>query len=113
MLLFLSSMMNGNHEKHQLPVVMLGKGGGRIKTGRVLDYADKPSRKVCSLYLVLMDKAGVPVFFSSWRFSPARAGEAFPRPIPLASRRSITSRVPRFDLRDRSLRQHAHHGAAE
>ena len=38
---------------------MLGRGGGQIKTGRVLDYLGKPNRKMCSLYLSLMDKAGV------------------------------------------------------
>jgi len=59
MLLFLSSMMTGNHDNQQLPVIMLGRGGGQIKTGRVLDYLDKPNRKMCSLYLALMDKAGV------------------------------------------------------
>jgi hypothetical protein len=59
MVLFLSSMMTGNHDNQQLPVVMLGSGGGQIKTGRVLDYLDKPDRKMCSLYLSLMDKAGV------------------------------------------------------
>ena len=59
MVLFLSSMMSGNHNNQQLPVVMLGSGGGQIKTGRVLDYLDKPNRKMCSLYLSLMDKAGV------------------------------------------------------
>ncbi len=59
MILFLSSMMTGNHNNDQLPVVMLGGGGGRIKTGRVLDYLNKPNRKMCSLYLSLMDKAGI------------------------------------------------------
>jgi hypothetical protein len=59
MVLFLSSMMSGNHENNQLPVVMLGGGGGQIKTGRVLDYLNKPNRKMCSLYLSLMDKVGV------------------------------------------------------
>ena len=59
MLLYLSSMMTGNHNNDQLPVVMLGGGGGQIKTGRVLDYLGKPNRKMCSLYLSLMDKAGV------------------------------------------------------
>jgi hypothetical protein len=59
MLLFCSSMMTGNHNNDQLPVVLLGKGGGQIKTGRVLDYLGKPNRKMCSLYLSLMDKAGV------------------------------------------------------
>ncbi len=59
MLLFLSSMMTGQHDNQQLPVVLLGRGGGQIKTGRVLDYLDKPNRRMCSLYLALMDKAGV------------------------------------------------------
>ncbi|AWM42303.1 hypothetical protein C1280_18460 [Gemmata obscuriglobus] len=59
MILFCSSMMTGNHNNDQLPVVMVGRGGGRIKTGRVLDYLGKPNRKMCSLYLALMEKAGV------------------------------------------------------
>jgi hypothetical protein len=57
--LYCSSMMTGNHNNDQLPVVVLGKGGGRVKTGRVLDYLGKPNRKMCSLYLSLMEKAGV------------------------------------------------------
>jgi len=59
MILFLSSMMTGNHDNKQLPVVLMGSGGGQIKTGRVLDYLNKPNRKMCSLYLSLMDKVGV------------------------------------------------------
>jgi hypothetical protein len=59
MILYLSSMMTGNHNNDQLPVVMLGGSGGRIRTGRVLDYLGKPNRKMCSLYLSLMDKCGV------------------------------------------------------
>ncbi len=59
MIMMCSSMMTGNHNNDQLPVVMLGKGGGQIKTGRILDYAGKPNRKMCSLYLSLMEKAGV------------------------------------------------------
>ena len=59
MILYLSSMMTGNHDNDQLPVVLLGRGGGQIKTGRILDYLGKPNRKMCSLYLSLMDKMGV------------------------------------------------------
>jgi hypothetical protein len=59
MILYLSSMMTGNHNNQQLPVVLVGRGGGRIKTGRVLDYSGKANRRMCSLYLALMDKAGV------------------------------------------------------
>src|SRR5947209_2024259 len=59
MILFCSSMMTGNHNNDQLPVVLLGRGGGAIRTGRVLDYLGKPNRKMCSLYLSLLDRAGV------------------------------------------------------
>lgn len=59
MLMYCSSMMTGNHNNDQLPVVMVGRGGGRIKTGRVLDYLGKPNRKMCSLYLSMLDKVGV------------------------------------------------------
>ncbi len=59
MILFLSSMMTGSHNNDQLPVVLLGGGGGKLQSGRVLDYLGKPNRKMCSLYLSLMEKAGV------------------------------------------------------
>jgi hypothetical protein len=59
MILFLSSMMTGGHDNKQLPVVMLGRGGNQIKTGRILDYLSKPNRKMCSLYLSLMGKMGM------------------------------------------------------
>jgi hypothetical protein len=59
MVLYLSSMMTGGHNNQQLPVVLLGRGGGRIKTGRILDYLGKSNRRMCSLYLSLMAKAGV------------------------------------------------------
>jgi hypothetical protein len=59
MVLYLSSMMTGGHDNNQLPVVLLGRGGGQIQTGRILDYLGKPNRRMCSLYLSLMDKAGV------------------------------------------------------
>ncbi len=59
MLMYCSSMLNGGHNATQLPVVILGRGGGQLESGRVLDYLDKPNRKMCSLYLSLMDKFGV------------------------------------------------------
>jgi hypothetical protein len=59
MLLFCSSMLTGSHEARQLPVVVLGGGGGRIQGGRVLDYREKPDRQLCRLYLSLMDKMDV------------------------------------------------------
>lgn len=59
MILYLSSMMTGGHDNRQLPVVLFGRGGGQIRTGRVLDYLNKPNRRMCSLYLALLDRAGV------------------------------------------------------
>ena len=59
MILYCSSMMTGGHDATQLPVLMLGGGGGRIRGGRVLDYKEKPNRQMCRLYLSLMDKMNV------------------------------------------------------
>jgi hypothetical protein len=59
MLLYCSSMMTGNHNNDQLPVIMLGGAGGRIQGGRVLDYSGKPERQMCRLYLSMMDKMNV------------------------------------------------------
>jgi hypothetical protein len=58
-LLFCSSMLTGSHDATQLPIAVLGGGGGRIKGGRVLDYKEKPERQVCRLYLSLMEKMEV------------------------------------------------------
>jgi hypothetical protein len=58
-LVFCSSMLTGSHDATQLPLVILGGGGGQIQTGRTLDYLGKPNRKMCSLFLSLMDRFGV------------------------------------------------------
>jgi Protein of unknown function (DUF1552) len=57
-----SSLFDGDaHSAEQLPVLLTGKGGGTIKTGRVLNYLDRPDeqRKVCSMHLSLMDRMGL------------------------------------------------------
>ena len=59
MLLYLSSMLTGNHDNQQLPVVMLGRAGGQLQTGRILDYLGKPNRRMCSLYLSMLDIVGM------------------------------------------------------
>jgi hypothetical protein len=56
MLLFCSSMLTGQHDATQLPVVMLGSAGCQIKTGRTLDYSGNPNRQMCRLYLSVLDK---------------------------------------------------------
>ena len=60
-LMYCSSMLTGSHDATKLPVAILGKGGGRLDTGRVLDYAGKSNRKMCSLFLSLLDKFGMPM----------------------------------------------------
>jgi hypothetical protein len=60
--LWLSNMYSGSaHDNSHLPVLTLGGLGGAIETGRVLNYRDKgdENRKLCSLYLSLMDRMGV------------------------------------------------------
>jgi hypothetical protein len=59
MLLFCSSMLTGGHDATKLPVVLLGGAGGQIRGGRVLDFLGKPNRKMCSLYLSMLDKCGI------------------------------------------------------
>jgi hypothetical protein len=61
-LMLASSLFDGDaHSANQLPILLAGKGGGSLKTGRVLEYLDKgdDNRKVCSLHLSLMDRMGV------------------------------------------------------
>jgi hypothetical protein len=61
-LLFLSNMWSGSkHDSNRLPILMAGGLGGTIQTGRVLDYMDKGdgNRKLCSLYLAIMERMGV------------------------------------------------------
>ena len=59
MLMLCSSMLTGHHNATQLPVVMLGGAGGRIKGGRNLDYLKNPNRQMSRLFLSMMDKMNV------------------------------------------------------
>ena len=59
MLMLCSSMLTGHHNASQLPVVMLGGGGGRIQGGRNLDYLKNPNRQMSRLFLSMMDKMNV------------------------------------------------------
>jgi hypothetical protein len=61
-LLWLSNMWSGSqHDNSTLPLLTVGGLGGTLATGRVLNYRDKgdENRKLCSLYLSLMDRMGV------------------------------------------------------
>ena len=62
LLMYASSLFDGDaHSADRLPIVLAGKAGGALKTGRVLDYLgqENENRKICSLHLSLMDRMGV------------------------------------------------------
>ena len=61
MVVLCSSMLNGHHDASQLPVVLLGGGGGRIQGGQNLDYLGKDDRQMCRLFLSMMDKMDIHV----------------------------------------------------
>jgi hypothetical protein len=61
-LMFLSNLWAGRlHTSTRLPVVLAGGLGGTLETGRALDYleAGDENRKMCSLYLGIMDRMGI------------------------------------------------------
>ena len=61
-LMFLSNLWIGRkHDNTRLPLVLAGGLGGTLQTGRTLDYigAGDQNRKMCSLYLSIMDRMGI------------------------------------------------------
>ncbi len=61
-LMFLSNLWIGRkHDNFRLPLILAGGLGGTLKTGRALNYlkAGPENRKMCSLYLSLMDRFGI------------------------------------------------------
>jgi hypothetical protein len=60
LILFGSSLRDGNsHDPHNLPLVLAGRGGGRIRTGQHLVYEqDTP---LANLYVAMLDALGAPV----------------------------------------------------
>jgi hypothetical protein len=61
-LLFLSNMWSGTkHDNKKVPVVTIGGLGGKLETGRALNYFETgdENRKQCSLYLGIMDRMDV------------------------------------------------------
>jgi hypothetical protein len=61
-LMFLSNMWSGSqHDSTKVPLVLVGDLSGTLETGRVLDFTSRSddNRKLCSLYLSLMDRMGI------------------------------------------------------
>lgn len=61
-ILFVNNMWSGaKHESTRLPVLTVGGLDGQLQTGRVMEFAEKDAseKKLCSLYLGLMQRMGV------------------------------------------------------
>jgi hypothetical protein len=59
MIVYGSSLSDGNRHSHEdLPVIILGRGNGKLNSGRHLVYDDKPP--MTNLFLTLLHKLGVP-----------------------------------------------------
>jgi hypothetical protein len=61
LLMCCSNLFDGDrHQADEMPILLAGRGGGRLTPGRVLDYSGRPDddRRACSLYLSLMDRMG-------------------------------------------------------
>ncbi|MBI1353357.1 MAG: DUF1552 domain-containing protein [Acidobacteria bacterium] len=59
MVVYGSGISDGNkHWHHDLPIVMVGGGGGTIRSGRHVSYSGETP--MTNLYLSLLDRAGVP-----------------------------------------------------
>ena len=61
MLMLCSSMLNGQHDATQLPVVLLGGNAMGIQGGQNLDYSQQSERQMCRLYLSMMKRMGVEI----------------------------------------------------
>jgi len=64
MILFGSNMLNGDiHDGRDLPLILAGGGGGKLKSGLNLDYSKRaePEQRLCNLHLSLAQNMGVPM----------------------------------------------------
>jgi hypothetical protein len=62
-LMFVNNMWSGSrHDSTKVPLLTAGGLGGTLETGRVLDYTERgdDNRKLCSFYLSLMHRMGLP-----------------------------------------------------
>lgn len=60
MILFGSSFSDGNrHDPNNLPIILAGKAGGKIKPGRHI--ACEKNTPLCNLYVSMLDRMGTPV----------------------------------------------------
>lgn len=59
--LWASGMSNGNrHARENLPILLAGRAGGTVKSGRHIDFNWKKLTPVANLYVEMLKRAGVP-----------------------------------------------------
>jgi len=64
MFLFGSNMRDGDkHNPYDLPLIIAGRGGGSIDSGRHLDFRERPAenRLLCNLHLAMAQRMGCPI----------------------------------------------------
>ncbi|MDG1892148.1 MAG: DUF1552 domain-containing protein [Verrucomicrobiota bacterium] len=64
LLLFCSNLFDGDrHQASEMPMLLAGRGGGNLQSGRVLDYSIQADeeRRACNLYLSIMSRMGLSV----------------------------------------------------
>lgn len=62
-LMFVNNMWSGSrHDSNRVPLLTVGGLNGTLQTGRVMDFAerDNDQRKLCSLYVSLLQRMGLP-----------------------------------------------------
>jgi hypothetical protein len=83
MLLFGSGLRDGNsHNPHNLPLVLAGRGGGTIETGRHLVYPK--NTPLCNLYCSMLRRMGTPV--ERFGDSTGELADLGPMPAPAGRR---------------------------
>jgi hypothetical protein len=56
-IMYAAAMHGGNHQSNQLPVMLIGGGGGTLRTDQHIKYADTPGdRPMRDLYYTLLNK---------------------------------------------------------
>jgi hypothetical protein len=61
MVLYASGMSNGNrHARENLPILLAGRAGGKLATGRYIDFNWKQRTPLANLYVEMLNRAGVP-----------------------------------------------------
>jgi hypothetical protein len=67
MVLYGSGLSDGNRHNHEnLPILLAGRGGGTIDTGRHIAYPTETP--LCNLFLSMLDRMGAPAFSTGSHF---------------------------------------------